>query len=94
MIMHYMYRWPHAGATMMLASGASLTAVQEIGGWTTLRMLERYAHPSDAEKRRAVDLASVITDESRSEGGHERGHSGSAGGVFRLRGSLQRVGRL
>ena len=47
---------------MMLASGASLRAVQEIGGWTTLRMLERYAHPSDAEKRRAVNLVAVITE--------------------------------
>ena len=52
----------HTGATVMLASGASLRAVQEIGGWTSLRMLERYAHPSDAEKRRAVDLAAVITE--------------------------------
>ena len=25
-------------------------------------MLERYAHPSDAEKRRAVDLAALITE--------------------------------
>ena len=46
----------------MVASGASLRAVQEIGGWTSLRMLERYAHPSDAEKRRAVDLVAVITE--------------------------------
>ncbi len=52
----------HTGASMMLASGASLRAVQESGGWTSLRMLERYAHPSDAEKRRAVDLAAVITE--------------------------------
>ena len=51
----------HTAASMMLASGASLRAVQEIGGWTSLRMLERYAHPTDAEKRRAVDLMATHT---------------------------------
>ena len=45
----------------MLASGASLRAVQETGGWTSLRMLERYAHPTDSEKRRAVDLMASYT---------------------------------
>ena len=37
----------HTGASVMLASGASLRAVQEIGGWTSLRMLERYASVSE-----------------------------------------------
>ena len=51
----------HTAATAMLESGVSLRAVQEIGGWTSLRMLERYAHPSDAEKRRAVELMAART---------------------------------
>ena len=51
----------HTGTTVMLAAGASLRAVQEIGGWTSLRMLERYAHPSDGEKRKAVEIAASLT---------------------------------
>ena len=52
----------HTGASVMLAEGVSLRAVQEIGGWTSLRMLERYTHPTDAEKRRAVEIASRLTN--------------------------------
>jgi hypothetical protein len=37
----------------MVAAGISLRVVQDIGGWSTLRMLERYAHPSGAERCRA-----------------------------------------
>ena len=45
----------------MLAEGISVRVVQEIGGWTSLRMLERYTHPTDAEKLRAVEIASRLT---------------------------------
>jgi hypothetical protein len=41
---------------MMVANGVSLRAVQMIGGWTSLRMVERYAHLDDAELQRAVRL--------------------------------------
>ena len=51
----------HTGASGMLAGGASVRAVQEIGGWTSLRMLERYTHPTDAETRRAVEISSRLT---------------------------------
>jgi len=44
----------HTGAAAMVAAGISLRVVQDIGGWSTLRMLERYAHPSGAEMTRAV----------------------------------------
>ena len=40
----------------MVANGVSLRAVQMIGGWTSLRMVERYAHLDDAELHRAVRL--------------------------------------
>ncbi len=42
----------------MLRDGASARAVQLIGGWTTLRMVERYCHVTDEELRKAVGLAS------------------------------------
>ena len=51
----------HTGASAMLAAGISVRVVQEIGGWTSLRMLERYPHPTDAEKLRAVETASRLT---------------------------------
>jgi len=35
----------------MVANGVCLRAVQEIAGWTSLRMVERYAHVDDAEKQ-------------------------------------------
>jgi integrase len=51
-ISHHTLR--HTGATVMVANGVSLRAVQTIGGWTSLRMVERYAHVDDAELARAV----------------------------------------
>ena len=43
----------HTGASAMVAAGVSLRVVQEIDGWTSLRMLERYAHPTGEEMQRA-----------------------------------------
>jgi len=45
----------HTGASRMVAAGVDLRTVQEIGGWTSLRQLSRYAHPTDQAKRRAVE---------------------------------------
>jgi integrase len=52
----------HTGATTMVAQGVSLRAVQTIGGWSTLRMVERYAHVDDAELARAVRLTHSHTE--------------------------------
>ena len=46
----------HTGASAMVAAGVSLRVAQDIGGWSTLRMLERCAHPSGAEMSRAVRM--------------------------------------
>ena len=59
-VSHHVLR--HTGATVMVRSGVSLRAVQTIGGWSSLRMLERYAHVNDAELARAVDVARAHTD--------------------------------
>jgi integrase len=56
-VSHHVCR--HTGASNMLRDGASLRAVQQIGGWTSLRMLERYCHVTDEELHRAVRLAST-----------------------------------
>jgi len=55
-VSHHVFR--HTGASNMLRDGASPRAVQLIGGWTTLRMVERYCHVTDEELHRAVGLAS------------------------------------
>jgi hypothetical protein len=58
-VTHHVLR--HTGASAMVAAGISLRVVQDIGGWSTLRMLERYAHPSGAEMSRAVRVR-VLTE--------------------------------
>jgi hypothetical protein len=51
--------------TKWVAAGISLRVVQEIGGWTSLRMLERYAHPTDIEMQPAVRVLVDLTNESK-----------------------------
>lgn len=46
----------HTGASRALEAGADVRTVQELGGWTSLKQLTRYTHPTDAAKRRAVNL--------------------------------------
>lgn len=59
-ISHHTLR--HTGATTMSTGGVSLRAIMQIGGWTSLRMVERYAHVDDAELARAVRLTHNHTD--------------------------------
>jgi hypothetical protein len=58
-VTHHVLR--HTGASAMVAAGISLRVVQDIGGWSTLRMLKRYAHPSGAEMSRAVRVLTAYT---------------------------------
>ncbi|MEP7307918.1 MAG: tyrosine-type recombinase/integrase [Acidobacteriota bacterium] len=59
-VSHHTFR--HTGATVMVANGVSLRAVQTIGGWSSLRMVERYAHVDDAELQRAVRIMHAHTE--------------------------------
>lgn len=45
----------HTAATILLTSGVDPRTVQEIMGWSTLRMLERYVHVMSETKRQAVN---------------------------------------
>ena len=45
----------HTFASRLVMSGADLRTVQELGGWQTLMMVERYAHLSPAHKAQAVE---------------------------------------
>ena len=45
----------HSFATRLIASGVDLRTVQELGGWSSLRMLERYGHVTPTRKAQAVE---------------------------------------
>lgn len=44
----------HTAASRLVERGVHLRVVQELGGWKSLRQLERYAHPTEDAKRAAV----------------------------------------
>jgi integrase len=72
-VSHHVCR--HTGASNMLRDGASPRAVQLIGGWTSLRMVERYCHVTDEELHRAVRLAAAHaadTNADTAESGQEK----------------------
>ena len=73
-VSHHVCR--HTGASNMLRDGASPRAVQLIGGWTSLRMVERYCHVTDEELHKAVKLASAHTTGTNA-GTEEPGHGSS-----------------
>jgi integrase len=46
----------HTGASRMIERGADVRTVQQIGGWSDLRMVQRYTHPTASALRAAVEL--------------------------------------
>lgn len=45
----------HTFASRLVMAGVDLRTIQELGGWQTLSMVERYAHLSPAHKAQAVE---------------------------------------
>ena len=45
----------HTFATRLIENGVDLRTVQELGGWSQIRMLERYGHVSPGRKADAVE---------------------------------------
>lgn len=45
----------HTFASRLVMAGVDLRTVQELGGWQTIAMVERYAHLSPAHKAQAVE---------------------------------------
>lgn len=45
----------HTATTRLVDAGTPLRIVQELGGWQSMRQLERYAHPTEAAKLAAVE---------------------------------------
>lgn len=48
----------HTGATRMLRAGADPKTVMTVGGWSSLKMLEKYLHADADHLRQAVNLVS------------------------------------
>ncbi|MBN2320902.1 MAG: site-specific integrase [Acidobacteria bacterium] len=46
----------HTFASRLVMRGADLRTVQELGGWKSLNMVQRYAHLSQEHKRQAIEL--------------------------------------
>ncbi len=46
----------HTFASRLVMRGADLRTVQELGGWKSLAMVQRYAHLSQDHKRQAIEL--------------------------------------
>lgn len=54
----------HTFATRLIERGTDLRTVQELGGWNTLELLQRYGHVSPSRKADVVEaLASHFTTE-------------------------------
>jgi integrase len=45
----------HTFATRLIENGVDLRTVQELGGWSNLKMLERYGHVAPSRKAAAVE---------------------------------------
>ncbi|MEP6891975.1 MAG: tyrosine-type recombinase/integrase, partial [Nitrospirota bacterium] len=45
----------HTFASRLVMSGANLRTVQELGGWQTIAMVERYSHLSREHKANAIE---------------------------------------
>ena len=45
----------HTFATRLVENGVDLRTVQELGGWATLSLIQRYAHVSPTRKAEAVE---------------------------------------
>lgn len=55
----------HTWASYLVESGVDLRTVQELGGWSSLELVERYSHPTPDIKRRAIRvLEGLFTAES------------------------------
>ncbi len=48
----------HTFASRLAMAGTDLRTIQELGGWRSIQMVERYAHLSDEHKRAAIDSLS------------------------------------
>jgi integrase len=67
----------HTWASYAVLAGTDLRTVQEVGGWSSLALVERYTHPSSEAKRRAVEAVSTLL---AARNGHHMDTTASAAG--------------
>jgi len=51
----------HTFASRLVMAGVDLRTVQELGGWSSLELVQRYAHLSPGHKAEAVERISAAT---------------------------------
>ena len=44
----------HTFCTRLIETGADVRTTQDLGGWKTLKMVQRYAHPNERGKAEAI----------------------------------------
>jgi len=56
-----LFRSRHTFASRLAMVGVDLRTIQELGGWRSLKMVERYAHLSPSHKAEAVERLANFT---------------------------------
>ena len=62
-----LYDWRHTFATRMAQGGIDLTTLSEILGHGSIRMVQRYVHPTADHKREAMARYEIILKKSKAE---------------------------
>lgn len=68
----------HTFASRLVMAGVDLRTVQELGGWSSLAMVQRYAHLSLSHKAEAVERLARKIPQRYSQHGEEKEAVGSA----------------
>ena len=66
----------HTWASWLVQSGVPLSALQEMGGWESIQMVQRYAHPAPnhlTEHARKIDAIFELNDTNTTHGGNQAG---------------------
>ena len=66
----------HTFASRLAMAGVDLRTIQELGGWETLKMVERYSHLSASHKAEAVEKISNHFTTLENQGSHQTASSG------------------
>lgn len=59
----------HTFCTRLIDTGADVRTVQDLGGWKTLKMVQRYAHPNERGKIEAIKKLESFHDGIHDSGG-------------------------
>jgi len=57
----------HTFASRLAMAGVDPLTIQQLGGWKTLQMVQRYAHLSPDHKREAIERLSTVATHTAKE---------------------------